>query len=137
MARQQTRVSVSEIEALRRRLGEAASTGSGLPDNILQKFERLLKVARDPSLQDEAIRLATELYQFTDVPQRPERRRTASGPVQVNVRFEPPLLAALDAFIKEHDEHPSRPEAVRLILGEALTARGLLPAPEESELNGG
>jgi hypothetical protein len=53
------------------------------------------------------------------------------------VRMPPPLLAALDAFVKEHDERSSRPEAVRLILGDALTAYGLLPAPEVSELNGG
>lgn len=52
----------------------------------------------------------------------------------VKVRMPAPLLAALDAFVKEHDEHPSRPEA---ILVDALTAYGLLPAPEESDLNGG
>jgi hypothetical protein len=63
--------------------------------------------------------------------------RPASGiGTLVGVRLPPPLLAALDAFVKEHDEHPSRPEAVRLILADALTAYGLLPAPEESELNG-
>jgi hypothetical protein len=50
--------------------------------------------------------------------------------------LQPPLLAALDAFVKEHDEHPSRPEAVRLILADALTLYGPLPAPDESELNG-
>jgi hypothetical protein len=41
-----------------------------------------------------------------------------------------PLLAALDAFTKEHDEHPTRPEAVRLILADALTSYGLLPVDE-------
>jgi hypothetical protein len=136
MARQKIRVSVSEIEALRRRLREAASTGSGLPDEILQKFERLVTVANDPSLQDEAVRLATELYQFGEQQRRPKRRRVSTGPGQVNVHLQPPLLAALDAFVKEHDEHPSRPEAIRLILADSLTAYGLLPAPESSELNG-
>jgi hypothetical protein len=70
---------------------------------------------------------------------RPRSKRTlATGTGKlVGVRLKPPLLAALDAFVKEHDEHPSRPEAVRLILADALTAYGLLPAPEESELNGG
>jgi len=69
---------------------------------------------------------------------RPRRKpRAATGKDKlVGVRLKPPLLAALDAFVKEHDEHPSRPEAVRLILADALTACGLLPAPEESELNG-
>jgi len=135
MARRQTRVSVAEIEALRHRLAEIAAAGSGLPDEILQKFERLLTVAYDTSCQDEAARLAAELHQFHG--QQRRSRRRSSGPVQVNVRFERPLLAALDAFVKEHDEHPSRPEAVRLILADALTAYGLLPAPEETELNGG
>ena len=69
---------------------------------------------------------------------RPRSKRTlATGTGKlVGVRLKPPLLAALDAFVKEHDEHPSRPEAVRLILADCLTAYGLLPAPEESELNG-
>ena len=67
---------------------------------------------------------------------RAERSQAHTGNL-VGVRLRPPLLAALDAFVKEHDEHPSRPEAVRLILADALTAYGPLPAPEESELNGG
>jgi len=66
MARQKTRVSVSEIKALRRRLGKAASTGVGLPDEIQRKFERLLAVAYDSSRQDEAVQLATELYQTAE-----------------------------------------------------------------------
>jgi hypothetical protein len=66
---------------------------------------------------------------------KPERKPTGKGTL-VGVRLQPPLLAALDAFVKEHDEHPSRPEAVRLILADALTLYGLLPAPDESELNG-
>lgn len=138
MARLKTRVSVPEIEALRRRLGEIASAGSGLPDDILRKFERLLTVANDPSCQDEAARLATELYQFHEESQRRiEQLERSSGPVEVNVLLEPPLLAALDAFAEGQDEHPSLPEAIRLILAEALTAYGLLPAAESSELDGG
>jgi hypothetical protein len=39
--------------------------------------------------------------------------------------------------LKNMTSHPSRPEAVRLILVDAMTLYGLLPAPEESELNGG
>jgi hypothetical protein len=38
------------------------------------------------------------------------KRKPATGK-GVMVRMPPPLLAALDAFVKEHDEHPSRPEA--------------------------
>jgi len=67
---------------------------------------------------------------------KPKRMATGKDKL-VGVRLKPPLLAALDAFVKEHDEHPSRPEAVRLILADCLTAYGLLPAPDESELNGG
>jgi hypothetical protein len=66
------------------------------------------------------------------------KRKPATGTGKgVMDRMPPPLLAALDAFAKEQDEHPSRPEAVRLILADSLTAYGRLPAPEESELNGG
>jgi hypothetical protein len=54
----------------------------------------------------------------------------------VGVRIHPPLMAALDAFRKEHDAHPSRPEAIRLILADSLTAYGLLPVKDEAEGNG-
>lgn len=65
------------------------------------------------------------------------RRPATDAGKDVMVHMQPSLLAALDAFVKEHDEHPSRPQAVRLILVDALTAYGLLPAPESSDLNGG
>lgn len=64
-------------------------------------------------------------------------RKPKSRGTLVGVRLQPPLLAALDAFIEEHDERLSRPEAIRLVLVDALTLYGLLPAPEESEANGG
>jgi hypothetical protein len=54
----------------------------------------------------------------------------------VQVRIHPPLMKALDAFRQEHDAHPSRPEAIRLILADSLTAYGLLPVKGEAEGNG-
>jgi hypothetical protein len=39
-------------------------------------------------------------------------------------------MKALDAFRQEHDEHPSRPEAVRQILADALASYGLLPVED-------
>lgn len=37
------------------------------------------------------------------------------------VRLQPDQLAALDAWIEGHDDpRPSRPEAIRLILGQTL-----------------
>jgi len=45
----------------------------------------------------------------------------------VLVRLQPPLLAALDKFAQEQDSKPSRPEAVRMILVDALISYGFLP----------
>ena len=41
--------------------------------------------------------------------------------------MQPPLLKALDKFIKEQPGKPSRPEAIRLILTDALISYGVLP----------
>ena len=66
-----------------------------------------------------------------------QRGRPATGAgLGVQVRFQPPLLKALDKFIKEQPGKPSRPEAIRMILADALTAFGLLPVKEESDANG-
>lgn len=128
MARRQTHVSVSEIETLRRQLGELASGENGLPDEIRQKFERLLMVAYDPARQDEAVRLTTEVHQFYEgLRPRTKRRRRSSGPVQVSVRLEPPLLTALDKYMEEQEAADSRGKAVRMILNDALAEYGLLP----------
>ena len=132
MARRQTRVGISEIEALRRRLGEVASTETGLPDGILRKFERLLTIAHDPSCADEAVRLATELYQFHN-PQRGRGRPPKIEPrpvVRVLVPLEPALLAALDEFMAMHKEADSRTKAVRMVLEGALNGSGSSPKEE-------
>jgi len=53
----------------------------------------------------------------------PKKRRgpapTGVG-TSINVRFQPDQLMALDTWISKQDHHPSRPEAVRLILRQAL-----------------
>jgi|GEM_PF-5154782 len=115
MARQRIWVNVSEIELLRRRLGEVAAIGDGLPDGILQKFEHLLTIASDSSRQDEALRLATELFQFY-YERQPKRRR----PAEASYHLEPTLLAALDKFIAEHDGVKSRRQAIEILLRSAL-----------------
>jgi hypothetical protein len=49
----------------------------------------------------------------------PKRRSAATG-VLVGTRFQPPLLDALDAWRKEQDDSPTRPEAVRRLIGLAM-----------------
>jgi len=48
----------------------------------------------------------------------------------VGVRLQPPLLAALDKFANQQDGKPGRPEAVRMILIDALIGYGFLPLEE-------
>lgn len=118
MVRQKIWVSASEIELLRRRLGEVAAALGGLPDNIPQKFERLVTIASDLSRQDEALRLETELFQFYY--EHARQRRPISDRAVVSCRLEPSLRAALDRFIAEHQEVDSRRQAVAMLLEDAL-----------------
>ena len=60
---------------------------------------------------------------------RPGPKPTGKG-TQVVVRMQPPLLKSLEKFIKEQPGILTRPEAVRIILADALTAYGLLPVDE-------
>jgi len=46
------------------------------------------------------------------------------------VRLLPPLLDALDRFIADEPDAPSRPEAVRRLLADSLTGLGLLKVEE-------
>jgi len=48
----------------------------------------------------------------------------------VMVRLLPPLLDALDRFIADEPDAPSRPEAVRRLLADSLTGLGLLKVEE-------
>jgi hypothetical protein len=63
----------------------------------------------------------------------PKNTRKRHGPKPTGkgtpllVRVQPPLLKSLDRFIKEQPGKPSRPEAVRMILTDALTSYGLFP----------
>jgi len=118
MARQQVWISASEVELLRRRLGELAWAADGIPDNVLQKFEHFLTIAYDASRQDEALRFATELFQFY-YEQASRRRRLISNSV-VSCTLESYLAAALDRFIAEHEGVENRRQAVVVILKDAL-----------------
>ncbi len=58
--------------------------------------------------------------------------RSAGNGTQIVVRMQPPLLAALDKFVKEQDQILTRPEGVRILLARVLADLGYLP-PGESE----
>lgn len=49
------------------------------------------------------------------------------------VRLHAPVLPALDAYLSALPDAPSRPEAIRRILTEALTAKGFLPHRDDPE----
>jgi metal-responsive CopG/Arc/MetJ family transcriptional regulator len=46
------------------------------------------------------------------------------------VRLQPPLLAALDRFVKDEKRDISRPEAIRELLAEHLIGLGILKLQE-------
>lgn len=46
----------------------------------------------------------------------------------VGVRLQPELLAALDRFIAENPDAPSRPEALRIAFRDWAIGQGLLPS---------
>ena len=126
MAHSQLQLTVPEIEFLRRRLGKIASSATGLPDQVLQKFDRLLVIAHDLSLQHEAVRLASELFEFINPPPPPRGRspRRSNQPVSVTVRLHPSLATALDKFMTEIGQADSRAKAVKIILEDALKDYG-------------
>jgi len=51
----------------------------------------------------------------------------------MHVRLLPLQLAALDAYLSDLPDAPSRPEAIRRILTEALSATGYLPRRDDPE----
>lgn len=55
------------------------------------------------------------------------RPKTTGKGAPIQVRLQPDLLAALDAFLAERPDIKSRPEAVRLLLSDALIGLRLLP----------
>jgi hypothetical protein len=74
-----------------------------------------------------------EAWQNNREPAEPSRN---GGHLSVSV-YSRPYSPRWTHSLKNMTSHPSRREAVRLILADAMTLYGLLPAPEESELNGG
>jgi hypothetical protein len=64
-------------------------------------------------------------------PQKKSRGRPPIGKgIPVQVRFRPPELSSLDAFIAAQPEpRPSRPEAIRRLLAEALNKTAEVKSP--------
>ena len=60
-------------------------------------------------------------------PSKKSRGRPAVDSEQVNARISREMLDALDLFISEESDEPSRTEAVRRILRDWLIGRGYLP----------
>lgn len=57
------------------------------------------------------------------------RGRPRKDPTSIHLTLVPDQLATLDAWIAEQKDRPSRPEAVRRLLGQALTT--LSPRPRK------
>jgi hypothetical protein len=65
------------------------------------------------------------------ITQKKKRRGPPTGKGElVGVRVQPPLLAALDRWITQQTDGPSRPEAIRRLLEQAL-ARSLDRSPRK------
>jgi hypothetical protein len=60
------------------------------------------------------------------------RGRPSTGAISIHLRAEPPLVAALDKFIKEEKRDLTRPEAIRELLADNLVKRGIMKPPKES-----
>jgi hypothetical protein len=55
---------------------------------------------------------------------RKKRGPPATGKGElIGVRLQPPALAQLDSWIGDQDDKPSRPEAIRRLLEQALSAQ--------------
>jgi hypothetical protein len=52
--------------------------------------------------------------------------------MMLGVRVHEPILAALDAFIADESDKPSRPEAVRRLLAAALKGLGHLSLDDDA-----
>lgn len=132
MARHQKQVGTAEIEALRRRHDRIVSAGGEIPQAFAEKYQRLRSILGDPAYGPEANQLAAELFVFLESGireiSRPADRR---GRSQVKVDLEPRILAALDNFMAENGRVSDRPEAICMILNDALKARGFLKTGEE------
>jgi hypothetical protein len=49
-----------------------------------------------------------------------KRGRPATGAVSIHLRIEPAMLARVDAWINAQPDRPSRPEAIRQLIGRSL-----------------
>jgi hypothetical protein len=67
------------------------------------------------------------------IPQKKKRGPSPTGKGEpVMVRVQPPLMAALDAWIASQSDEPSRPEAIRRIVERTLAGRGRARAPSKN-----
>jgi ribosomal protein S20 len=63
------------------------------------------------------------------------RPKTTGKGILIGVRIHPSALKALDSWIKRREDQPSRPEAIRQLVEQALSAvkSGLPPSPATAE----
>lgn len=66
---------------------------------------------------------------------KPKKGRPPIDSEGFNVRLPRHLIDALEAYRREQNAIPSRPEAIRAILTDWLIGHGHLPAPSESDDN--
>jgi hypothetical protein len=61
------------------------------------------------------------MARHTVIPQKKRGPPATGKGTPIMVRIQPKALAALDGWIERQDDAPSRPEAIRRILGRSLT----------------
>jgi len=64
-------------------------------------------------------------------PKKRGRPKTTGRGQLIGIRLQKPLLTALNAWIADQESAPSRPEAIRRLLEQALTTRGAAPLPSK------
>jgi len=57
-----------------------------------------------------------------DIPKRRGRPKTTGRGEGLLIRFHPPQLAALDGWISRQNDEPTRPEAIRRLVDQALAS---------------
>jgi len=122
----QKQITPSEIEALLRRYRRLTTAGGDMPRAFIEKYERLVSIAGDAAFAAEANHLAGELFAFLEVGARQVALRANRKDSQIKVQLEPHLVAALDSFVAGDSRVNNRPQAISMILNEALAGNGFL-----------
>lgn len=127
MPRQQKQITPSEMEALLRRYERIKAAGGDVPQAFGEKYERLESIVGDPAFAAEANHLASELFAFLEAGARQMAlRATRKGNGHIKLKLEPHIIAALDSYLAEHNRISNRPQAISMILNDALTEYGFL-----------